>query len=205
MTVGDRFREHYRQGWTPWDIGKPDFNLVQTVTTLPIAPCRALDLGCGTGDNVVWLAQQGFDVVGLDASQIAIEKAREKAGEAKATCTFMVLDILKSHVEGAPFGFVLDRGFFHTLDSGEERQRFAAQVSGHLSEGGLWLTLLGNADEKRAGPGPPQRSAGDIVNAVERHFEILSLVSGHFGANSPDPPRAWVCLMRKRIESGRDA
>ena len=198
MSAEDRFSERYREGSAPWDIGKPDFNLVQAVTTLPIDPCRALDIGCGTGDNAVWLSQQGFQVVGVDASEIAIEKAREKAAQANVTCTFAVLNILKSHVEGAAFDFAFDRGCFHTLDSASERQNFAKQVSRHLGENGVWLSLLGNADEKRVGPGPPQRTARDIVNAVEPYFEILSLVSGHFDSNNPDPPRAWVCLMRKR-------
>ena len=165
---------------------------------MPIAPCRALDTGCGTGDNAVWLSQQNFHVVGIDTSEIAIEKAKEKAARTDITCAFLVLDILKLHVEGAPFGFAFDRGCFHTLSSGKERQRFAERVSEHLESGGLWLSLLGNADEDRHDPGPPQRTARDIVNAIEPYFEILSLVSGYFASNRPDPPRAWVCLMRKR-------
>jgi len=198
MANEDRFIQAYKEGWTPWDIGQPDLNLVQTVTKLPIAPCKALDIGCGTGDNAIWLAQQGFHVVGVDASKIAIRKAKEKAEKAKAPCTFVVLDIPKSYVEGGPFGFAFDRGCFHAVGSDEERATFAKQVHRHLEDGGLWLTLVGNADEKRVGPGPPQRTARDIVNAVEPYFEILSLVSGHFGSNSPEPPRAWVCLMMKR-------
>ena len=198
MNVEDHFREMYKQGSTPWDIGKPEFNLVETVTTTPIAPGRALEIGCGTGDNAIWLSQQGFAVVGIDASDIAIQKAHEKAANANAPCTFVVLDILKGHVEGAPFGFTFDRGCFHAVGSDEERATFAKQVHRHLEDGGLWLSLIGNADEERVGPGPPQRTARDIVNAVEAYFEILSLVSGHFGSNLPDPPRAWVCLTRKR-------
>jgi methyl halide transferase len=198
MSVEDRFREAYKEGFTPWDTGKPDFNLIHTVTTTPIAPCQALELGCGTGNNAIWLSQQGFHVVAVDISEIAIEKAREKASEAKVTCTFALLNILKGDVEGSPFGFAFDRGCFHALTSHEERQRFAEQVSRHLVESGLWLSLIGNADEKRPGPGPPQRTARDIVNPVEPYFEILSLVSGHFDSNRPDPPRAWICLMRKR-------
>ena len=198
MSVEDRFRQAYKEGFTPWDIGKPDVNLVQMVTALPIRPCKALELGCGTGDNAIWLAQQGFDVVGVDASGIAIGKAREKAAAADISCSFVLLDILKGRVEGAPFGFAFDRGCFHALPSGEDRAKFAEQVHRHLSDGGLWLSLVGNADEQRVGPGPPQRTARQIVNAVEPYFEILSLVAGHFGSNQPDPPRAWVCLMRKR-------
>src|ERR1035438_876713 len=197
MSVEDHFTQSYKEGSAPWDIGKPDFNLIQTVTTLPIHTCRALEIGCGTGDNAVWLAQQGFQGVGVDAGEIAIEKAEEKAATAKATCTFAVLGFLKTHVEGAPFGFALDRGCFHVFDSDEDRIKFAEQVHRHLKDDGLWLSLLGNADEERI-EGPPRRTGREIVNAVEPYFEILSLVSSHFETRLPEPPRAWVCLMRKR-------
>ena len=144
------------------------------------------------------MSQQKFVVIGIDTSEIAIDKAREKAARANVTCTFAVLNILKGVVEGSPFGFAFDRGCFHTLDSASERKTFAEQVNRHLAENGLWLSLIGNADEKRLGPGPQRRSAVDIVSAGEPYFEILSLVSSHFDAHLPAPPRAWVCLMRKR-------
>ncbi len=198
MTVEKGFKERYETRDTPWDIGKPDFNLIQTVTATPIKPCRALDIGCGTGDNAIWLSQQNFHVLGIDTSEIAIEKAKEKASKMNVKCTFIVTDILTSHVEGAPFGFAFDRGCFHSLNSDKERTTFAENVNSHLERDGLWLSLIGNADEQRHGPGPPQRTARDIVNSVEPCFEILSLVSSHFGSNRPNPPRAWVCLMRKR-------
>jgi methyl halide transferase len=83
-----------------------------------------------------------FDVVGVDSSEIAIEKAREKAANANVTCKYAVLNFLKSYVEGAPFAFAFDRGCFHTLDSASERQTFAKQVNRHLGENGLWLSLL---------------------------------------------------------------
>ncbi len=198
MTVEDHFEEQYKAGTTPWDIGKPDFNLVQTVTALPVAPSKALEIGCGTGDNAIWLSQQNFTVVGVDSSEIAIKKARQKAATAKVTCTFAVLNILKGHVDGTPFGFAFDRGCFHTVDSPKQRRIFAKQVYAVLENNGVWLSLIGNADEKRVGEGPPRLSAKEIVTAVEPDFEILSLVSGHFEAKLPFQPRSWICLMRKR-------
>jgi SAM-dependent methyltransferase len=198
MTPEDRFNQYYKEGSAPWDIGKPDFNLIQIVTTTPIAPCKALEIGCGTGDNAIWLSGQNFNVAGVDTSEIAIEKAREKAAQANVICTFAVRNFLKSHVEGSPFGFAFDRGCFHTLDSPQERQGFAEQVNRHLGGNGLWLSLIGNADAQRQAEGPPKRTARDIVSTVEPYFEILFLVSSHFEANLPAPPRAWVCLMRKR-------
>jgi SAM-dependent methyltransferase len=198
MAEESRFTQRYRAGDAPWDIGRPDSNLIQAVLTVPISPCKALDIGCGTGDNAIWLSQQGFRVTGIDHSEVAIEKARQKVSTDNASCEFRVHDILTNQVEGGPFGFAFDRGCFHVLGSDKERGRFAEKVSSHLEKGGLWLSLLGNADEQRNGPGPPQRTARDIVSAVEAHFEILSLVSGVFGSNRPNPPRAWICLMRKR-------
>ena len=195
--------EHFRQSYQsteapPWDIGKPDHNLIQIVTTTPVPPCKALDLGCGTGDNAIWLAQQGFDVVAIDVSSIAIERARHKAAQAGVHCAFVEQDVLERDVKGAPFHFAFDRGFLHIFDSEEQRRNIAETMSRYLDAEGLWLSLLGNADEVRRGGGPPQRTARDIVTAVERYFEILSLASSHFEGNLATPPRAWACLMKKR-------
>jgi len=198
MPTADHFIQSYKEGFAPWDIGKPDFNLIETVTALPIAPCKTVEIGCGTGDNAIWLTQQGFDAVGVDSADIAIERAAQKAADANVPCAFFVQDFLTGHVEGAPFGFAFDRGCFHTVDSDEDRTKFAGQVYRHLGDGGLWLSLVGSADEKQDRPGPPRRTAREIVNAVEPYFEILSLASSHFETKLPEPPRAWVCLMRKR-------
>jgi SAM-dependent methyltransferase len=198
MTAEGHYQKRYESGDTPWDIGKPDFNLIQTVTTVVIEPCKALDIGCGTGDNSRWLSQKNFQMIGIDTSEIALQQAIEKASKANVQCTFIVIDFLTNKIEGAPFGFAFDRGCFHSLNSDEERKSFAENVAAHLKKDGLWLSLVGNADEQRQGPGPPQRTARDIVNSVESYFEILSLVSSYFGSNRPNPPKAWVCLMRKR-------
>ena len=198
MSSENSFKERYKSNDTPWDIGRPDSNLIQVVTKTPIAPCKALELGCGTGDNAIWLSRQGFDVTAVDSSEIAIERARRKALGAGIRCTFTVASILADKIQGPPFGFAFDRGFFHTLASGGERGRFAEILHRQLQDGGLWLSLIGNCDEKREGHGPPQRSAAEIVIAVEPCFEILSLAAGHFDSNAPVPPLAWICLSRKR-------
>ena len=192
------FRERYKSGDTPWDFGQPDFNLIEAVTHTPIPGCRALDVGCGTGDNAIWLAGNGFQVTGADVSDIALDRAREKAAKADAACGFVLADFLKDRIGGAPFGFVFDRGCFHTFDSKSDKKRFAQCVSDHLDDAGLWLMIAGNADERDRVQGPPQLTAGEIVQVVEPHFEVLSLASSHFGSSDPNPPRAWACLMRKR-------
>ena len=90
MSVEKRFKKRYKTGDTPWDIGKPDFNLTETVAKKQIKSCKTLDIGCGTGDNSVWLAWKHFQVTGTDISEIAIKKARETATKkaAKRNATY---------------------------------------------------------------------------------------------------------------------
>jgi len=198
MTIEERYQERYKSGDTPWDIGRPDFNLIDVVTQKLVAGCKALDIGCGTGDNSIWLAKNHFQVTGTDTSDIAVQKAKEKASQAGVECDFRLIDFIREKVEGGPFGFVFDRGCFHSFRSEDERKKFALNVSAHLETDGLWLTIAGNADEKRPGGGPPQLTAIDIVLAAEPFFIILSLTTTQFGSNRSNPPRAWRCLMQKR-------
>ena len=194
----NRFEERYKTGDTPWDHDSPDKNLVDMVAHGLIPECKALDIGCGTGSNAIWLARQHFTVTGCDLSQTAIEIAREKASGSNVDCTFLVADFLEDPIPGASFGFVFDRGCFHSVGADKERRQFAENVSACLEAGGLWLTMAGNADEPEREVGPPQLTAIELISAVEPCFEILSLSAGRFGSDQPDPPKAWICLMRKR-------
>ncbi|MCO1602815.1 hypothetical protein [Desulfosporosinus nitroreducens] len=51
--IGEGYKKRYKAGETPWDLGRPDFNLIQTVTTMDINPCKTLEIGCGTGKTGV--------------------------------------------------------------------------------------------------------------------------------------------------------
>ena len=97
----------YAEGNLPWDTGTPDEHLVAAVRAGHVAPARALEIGCGTGTNALWLAAQGFDVLGVDVSPLAIEKARAKAAAAR-NVRFDVVDFLAATPAGAPFDFVFD-------------------------------------------------------------------------------------------------
>ena len=64
------------EGTPPWDIGRPQQAFVDLMQRAPLSG-RVLDSGCGTGDLAIYLAKQGLDVVGVDASDKAIARARE--------------------------------------------------------------------------------------------------------------------------------
>ncbi|MFQ5860002.1 MAG: class I SAM-dependent methyltransferase [Dehalococcoidia bacterium] len=127
-------------GRAPWDMDGPRPEIVRRVESGKLAPCRAIDLGCGTGDNVIYLAQQGFDVTGVDISSRAIGKARCKAGEARLSPAFLVADVTDLHQVQGPFGLVVDNGCLHSLLGKGRRQAYVRTLI-RLTQPGSWYFL----------------------------------------------------------------
>jgi SAM-dependent methyltransferase len=112
------FRTMYRFGLTPWDSGVPPPELKELVEG-PQArtPGKALDLGCGTGTNAIYMTQHGWDVTAIDFVPRAIETARAKAHAAKVDPRFIVGDVTKLDElkVGDGFSLVFDLGCFHAI------------------------------------------------------------------------------------------
>jgi SAM-dependent methyltransferase len=173
---------------------------VSLVSHWPSFSGRVLEVGCGTGTNVLWLGRRGFDVLGLDISAEAVKIARQRAAEAGIACRFAVGDFLEYSLPEKEKGYLLvfDRGCFHSL-SEEKSGDFVRQVAGCLQPGGLWFSLMGNADEGEATEkGPPRVTARRITETVEPYFEILQLQSCLIESRRMPQPRFWKCLMRVR-------
>jgi len=195
------WEQRYSDGDLPWDSGKPDVHLGAVLERHGIERRgKALEVGCGTGTNTIWLARQGFEMTGLDIAQTAIRQAERKVATGGVRCTLLVGDFLVDEIPGAPFRFVYDRGAFHVFDGADERSRFAARVAGLLALHGVWHSLLGSTDGPPRDTGPPRRSAAEIVAAVEPHFEILELSSAMFDDERHSHARAWILVARRRDE-----
>jgi SAM-dependent methyltransferase len=194
----------YRRG-APWE-GGPRSELVELVTAGTLRPDtlpRAIDLGCGSGANAIFLAEQGFDVVGVDFSTVALAKARTAARGAGIAdrCRFVEADLTTGPLPAVagPFDLVVDYG---TLDDLRGRARVAmAGLIGSLSRPGtrflLWcfqaprreLPWLSFGGPSRVfpglDPGEEQQLFGDV-------FDIERL---------PSPPSGSRCacyLMTRR-------
>src|SRR5512146_1659371 len=74
------WNEYYASGNPPWDTGQPEPLLVEFVTSGGITPARTLEIGSGTGTNAIWLAERGYDVLGVDVSSLAVEGPRQNEG-----------------------------------------------------------------------------------------------------------------------------
>ncbi|MGE0491361.1 MAG: class I SAM-dependent methyltransferase [Vulcanimicrobiota bacterium] len=187
------WEENYQEGDTPWDSGQPELMLVEAVEAGLLPPGRALELGCGTGTNAAYLAEAGYEVIGVDLSETAIEKARAKASQV----AFMVLDIMAESLPPGPFDLVFDRGCFHVFSEPDKQARFVERVASVLRPHGAWLSLLGSTEGAPREHGPPRRSAREIVAAIEPALAIVSLRAAAFHDTHGNPP-AWFCLSRRR-------
>jgi len=191
----------YATGDLPWDTGVPDLHLVGLVERGTLPRGRLLEIGCGTGTNAVWLAGEGFDVVGIDVSPLAIERAgrrRSEHGVPSDRCSFEVRDFLQAGGDLGPFDAVFDRGVFHVFDESADRAAFAGQVARALAPGGVWASVIGSTEGPARDGGPPRRTMRDIADAVEPVLECVSLTSVRLDAQRPAHVRAWVLVARRR-------
>jgi cyclopropane fatty-acyl-phospholipid synthase-like methyltransferase len=102
---------------------------------------RLLSLGCGTGSFEIMLAPLVKEIVGIDFSAVAIQKAQERAQEkGLQNIDFLVGDALKMEAAGKPFDAVLAMGFFHHLNDLEIFQ-VLTKCREALNPGGLIIAF----------------------------------------------------------------
>jgi ubiquinone/menaquinone biosynthesis C-methylase UbiE len=128
------FRIFYRIGFTPWDghpIGQTLRDLVEGPGDTSALPAgSALDLGCGTGDSSIYLAEHGWKVTGVDFVPNALDKARAKAAAADVSVSFVHADVthLSQAGIGADFQLIVDNGCLHNM-SDADRDAYVREVS----------------------------------------------------------------------------
>jgi SAM-dependent methyltransferase len=117
----------YRFFRMPWEIG-PRSELVELVTSGRLKPGRAVDLGCGTGANAVFLAAQGFDVTGIDFAPAGLAKTAKAAQAAGVKVDVVLADLTALEPGLGPFDLLVDYGTFDDL-SDVDRSRYVESVS----------------------------------------------------------------------------
>jgi SAM-dependent methyltransferase len=139
-----RFTLMYLRGISPWDTGVSPPELIETIEgehALP--PGRALDLGCGTGTNALYLARHGWQATGVDFAVPAVARAHEKvrrAGTLPGSARFLRADVtaLDRLDLGEPFSLLFDLGCLHGIP-GERRSRYASGLARWAAPGALYL------------------------------------------------------------------
>jgi SAM-dependent methyltransferase len=191
------FDEAY-EGTPPWDIGRPQGAFVQLVEKGTLGHNPILDVGCGTGENALFYAAKGYEVVGVDGAPRAIEKAKRKAAERKLKATFLVHDALDLASLHRRFATVTDCGLFHTFDD-EERVRYADQVWRALKPGGTYLMMVFSDKEPTDWGGPRRVSKPEIRAAFPPpKFRVRSIEDARFETHHhEDGGRAYLAAIER--------
>lgn len=166
------FWDEAYKGTPPWDVGHPQSAFEGLIKSGEIKLGRALDIGCGRGDNSIMLAMSGCDVTGIDIVKSAISDAKEKAIERRVKVNFVVGDVLQMDrlFRKDEFDVIIDSGLFHTMTD-EERPVFARQVHRVLKKDGKYFMLC-FSDKEPDGYGPRRVSKAEIESTFTPLFSI---------------------------------
>ncbi|HLF29135.1 MAG TPA: methyltransferase domain-containing protein [Anaerolineae bacterium] len=178
---------------TPWDTGITPPEVVEAATRRFPKGGRALDIGCGTGANAVYLAQHGFRVLGIDVSRRAIALARRRAQQAGVVCELRVANMtqLDQLTDVGPFDLALDIGCFHSL-SVEGRRAYAHGLRDRVVRGGMYLLYA--FCPGKLGLRPIGVSPDEVGSLFADGFLIHDVKLGEDSGN--EHASAWYTLQR---------
>ena len=158
---------------TPWDTGITPPEIVTAIESGKVPVGRALDLGCGTGTNAIYLAQHGFTVTGIDVSRRAISLAKRKVRSAQLTDRVRLergdVTLLRRWVLGQSIDFAYDIGCFHNLKP-EARQRYVAALTGVLKPGAIYMLYAFEPQGDRHGA-----AAEEVAALFDADYQLVGM------------------------------
>jgi ubiquinone/menaquinone biosynthesis C-methylase UbiE len=165
----------------PWDTGVSPPELLEFLRDHP--PGRAIDLGCGTGTNLVTLAQHGWVATGIDFSARAVALAKRKIKSARLDATVAVGDVARLPELPGRYDLALDIGCFHSV---MRRYAYLQGLQRILAPDGYWLMYaFMQTDKEQAGPGLAQADL-DLILSTR-----LTLITRNDGTDRQARPSAW--------------
>jgi SAM-dependent methyltransferase len=193
------FSERYATGEIPWDIGRAQSEFVRLFEAGEITG-SVLDVGCGTGENALFLAGHGIEVTGIDFVPQAIRKARAKAEQRGLKARFEEGDALNLQLGGKKFDTVIDSGVFHVF-SDADRPGYVQNIVSALKPGGR-LHILCWSNLEPGDEGPRRVSPEELRETFSPGWEIREIRPTHFEADLDNgTPRAWLMTA---IREGRN-
>ncbi|MHA2227228.1 MAG: class I SAM-dependent methyltransferase [Candidatus Hodarchaeales archaeon] len=194
----------YRYFRAPWDTGARK-ELVSLVTSGKIKPGKAIDLGSGTASNCIFLAENGFDVTGVDYSPTAIRNARRKARDAKVKVNFIVDDLTDLQNVKGNYDLLVDYGTFDDLNY-SDRELYIKNTLPLTQPGTKFLFFCFEWAPRwwerliaRMKIGGMALEPGEVVHRFRKYFKIKQL-SKRIDFSKYPPGTAVYLMTRNNLE-----
>ena len=158
---------------------------------------EVLDIGCGAGSNLLYLARNGLRAHGVDLSPGAVAAARSRAAEARLEVQVQEGDVLALPFPDASFDALNDNGCFHTIPL-RRRRRYAEEVHRVLRGEGRFV--LSWVAREHVGPrGPPHRpSLREVTSLLESRF--LFVRTGFQPPREAGEPPTYFAFLSRRTD-----
>ena len=176
-----KFNFSYLTKKAPWDSGISPPELYDFMAAHPAG--RALDIGCGTGTNLITLVNAGWQAQGFDFSSQAIKLAKQKIKKAGMQIPVFTDDATQMKQVTSTFDLALDLGCFHGI---ENKAGYLKQLTRVLAPNGFWLIY--GFFKSPAAPSGPGLVDSDL-SLIEHHG--LTLISRTDGFDKRERPSAW--------------
>lgn len=178
---------YFRQ--PPWDTGISPPELLEFIETH--SPGRAIDIGCGTGTNVITLARAGWRVTGIDFAPRAITLAKKKIKKVGVQAELLISDATKLDGISGPFDLAFDLGCFHSITQSLQPQ-YLDQLERILAPNGFWL-MYGFLKPETVLSGPGLTEAD--IDLISARLTRLSRREGHDTTRGRSS--AWFLFQKK--------
>ncbi|MFL6359808.1 MAG: class I SAM-dependent methyltransferase [Nitrososphaeraceae archaeon] len=178
----------------PWYNENLDYDLEEELNRRKISSGKFLDLGTGPATQAVLLAKRGFNVIGSDLSESAVNRAGNVYANQK-NVNFIVDDILNSKLRENEFDYIFDRGCFHVLLPAD-RQRYITKIKQILKDNGIFFLKCFSDKEPRQ-EGPYKFSQEEITDLFSKYFRIDSIKETVYQGTLDPFPKALFTVMIK--------
>lgn len=176
---------YFRQ--PPWDTGISPPELLDFIKTHH--PGRAIDIGCGTGTNVITLVKAGWKVTGVDFAPRALKLAKRKLNQVGVQAKLFLKDATQLQGINGPFDFAFDLGCFHGM-SQNGKPKYLNQLDRILAPNGFWL-MYGFLKSD-----PLQTGSGLLEADIDLILSRLTLLSRRDGFDKGARSSAWFLFQK---------
>ena len=179
----------------PWEIGEYDINLEKSLKFINLKSGSVLELGCGVGEDSIFLSNFGFEVDGIDINENFINIAKEK----NKNVNFICGDVYKD-IPNKTYDLIFDRGFLHNVPYKNYYNTFKL-INSVLSDKGYFVLITGQPNPNIPNTMVPNPTPYDkVVLGFKDFFDIKLIREINFKLNEDFKDSLGIIYILKKIK-----